>query len=471
MSRDNARRLIFAFCECRLSIPFRGRQINIHKKRYPDHHFGPKFRACLFDLKSLEGEDPAQKALFIKEHENCPAGNVNSCKSREFFASRTTSCYLKSRRLNVREESSEEEEALVEEEEEDGEMVEEGVALQDEETLHAVQSIVEPPPEGFGNMLPSTTQDEAFYDWGQEMDLINPTPRPHASPSAFPPSPSPPPARLALSLPPPNAEVAPPPAHPPPPPEASSTHAPPLPLSHPPPPVPTSSDPIIPLREWGQIQRIELTDRLSDSHANNKSLAEQLKTMAGQLASWKQRADSIKRQEQEALKREEEVAVREQSASNAEEILRLAQRELEEGRCQLEAKRNAFEEEADSVRAVLATEREELRRDKRTLHTKEAELREVAAKLRESKERVEAKRLKLLRPAITELHVPLANGAIAADPSKSGCVIAAGEGCGHLRLRPNEEGGIDVISYYSTLYSKQPATMALHEPPAKRPRM
>ena len=228
--------------------------------------------------------------------------------------------------------------------------------------------------------------------------------------------------------------------------------------------------------ELDRLSRHALQGRVNSLIADKRRLMEQLNT-------WQQRRANLQRRESEL---EQAAAVQDST-----------QRVLAEAERKLAADRRQFEEERQSARAAISAEQEEARRilaaereeatlalavereetfradkerlaaDRRTLHHKDKELQKIAEKLRERTTRMDAREKDA---PTTTFHIPLSGGKIVADPARDGCQIAAGDGCGHLKLKLGAGGQVAVVSYHSVTYSKRPPTTALLQPPATKPR-
>lgn len=423
------RRFSIAFCSCRKDVPFRGKQICTHQSANPTHIMGQRFKACLACLQEVADDaDEEELKTFLFAHQHHAQGNVNSRKSKEYFAARATSQYLKEHNKNGAVDGMEITVADSEEEEEEDETVQ-AVAAIEGAVVEAPQPH-EDAPEGFDNMAPPASQ---WHDWTSELEELfgGDTPRPPSPQLAPPPPPLPPPKQ----------------------PEGNEFLA---------PSIPNATDSVFPVgsERWASQQRNELKDKIQDKEANNRILSEKIKKLEVQVELWKKRCGAVEEKEEAAARREANAAKKEEIVEAREKMIESSSMMLEDARARLAVEKANFEKEVHA----FSEERELMAKEKARLHRKEKELADVALKLRTAKERAAANR------KITELHVPLAQAAISADPTTSGCVIGSGDGCGHLRLKPKEDGGVEVVSYYNTAYSKRPPTTKLHKPPATRPK-
>ena len=412
-----------------------------------------KFRVCLADLDLLSASAGTKEIdAFNAKHASCPGGQVSSRKSREFFAGMQVSEYLAARNQRQAHELDTDSEEEDDEEEED------------EETATAVAHLVEQmgsvpeaveqeaPPSGI-TQIPEVPATQPWVDWNV-MELMTPGPIDAQSPG-LPPSPLPP-AEEAVQMPPPTTI----------PPEPTTARPPPTAII--PPTIDLANEQpqvVMAASELDRLSRHALQGRVNSLIADKRRLMEQLNT-------WQQRRANLQRREAEL---DQTTAVQDST-----------QRVLAEAERKLAAERQQFEEERRSARAAMSAEREEARMilaaereealradkerlaaDRRALHHKDKELQKIAEKLRERSARMDAREKDM---PTTTFHIPLSGGQIVADPARDGCQIAAGDGCGHLKVKPVAGGQVSVVSYHSVTYCKRPPTTTLLQPPATKPR-
>ena len=444
---DIQRRYLFAFCHCRPSQPFRGKQIKAHAKQYKDHQISKRVRVCLADLEYLSDKaGEAEIEAFHLKHASCPGGQVSSRKSREFFASLEVQAYFQARQHRHAIESKEldSEDDFVTDDDDDVSEMEEAVnnilGVADGPTF-----VSEAPPEGVDQVAAPPPTTQPWTDW-RTMELPA-TPMQPPSPQLPPPEDMPDELAAIFDLPPPAVPTSTATSAPTSIPPATSTPA-------APPPVAaeianTASSEltpvVLPAADMRRLSNHALQGRVNSLTADNQRLG-------FQLQNWKRRADSLKRREKEV--------------QQLESVLASTEKVLDEARRELQKERTKFEAEREEAQKTLEAEREKMAATCKTLHDKDAELQAIAAKLA----RAEARQQQKADAPLTNIHIPLAGCSIVADPHFDGCQIAAGDGCGHLQLKPAANGCIQVVGYHSVTYSKRPATTELLKPPSTKPR-
>ena len=441
---EKTRSYKFKRCLCRIDLPFRGKGIAAHARKFPEHKWQDSFRACLSDLETLPSNSTRDAiAAFHEKHEKCPTMKATSRKSREFFSSLKTSQYLTDRQQQREREvaaleADKSTEVACDEDEEEEEDEEDDIWSDDSdfETHQAVSNILEAvppqsPPAAIPQVAPPQAappqEDAAPHQWAawtqQMVGLFTPQiepsnmdvrldPSPPGSPSGLPPSPRP---VIAAEQP------------------AAATTA-----TAAPAPAPPEVGPLIAGGEMVALSKQALKDRVASLRRSNEVLQ-------AQQRNWEKRLHSMRR-------REEEMNEREAVLDSTQQVLATAQQRLELKEAALDDKAKALAEE----RAKLAAERAELIK-------KDAELQHVHAQLKTARARIEA------APEV-ELHLPLAGAAIVADPMTDACNVTTGDGCGHLRLKAGVGGKVTVVSYHNVAFTKRPATTNLHQPPATKPR-
>ena len=429
---ENLRRFTFAYCNCKVDQPFRGKQIGKHRKDFPNHDMSERFRACLGCLKAMEpGKHPDDKiSQFLEEHKTHETGTVNSKKSRQFFAALGTTHYLRKRQFSTLEEDEEDEdEDGIEEGEGEGEEIAEDTLVDEtEKAVRGIQEadfIHETPPAGFEIIQPGDTQ---WHSYDQTMrDLFGEnTPRAE-SPTSLPPSPLPPSDDLADFVI-PRAPVIKNDRK-----EVNKS-------------VSVSEDSVFPIgsSDWALHDRKTLIDRIHDRDANQKSLIEKL---------------TKEKEKNKRLKSQLEVLTAREAVLNSTElVLKEAQEKFEKEKRILTDEVAVFQQERND----LEKEKIGIAHQKDSLHIRDRQLTEVANQLKEYKKRTK-ENARLL------LHIPCDSKGITADPSLDECLVNSGSSCGHLQLKMTS-GGIVVESWYNGIYSKRLPSNDLYQVPATRPK-
>ena len=316
----------FTTCKCRVGLPFRGRQMQTHLKKFPDsaeHVQVSSFRACLKELEVLSSNaTPSEVQAFYTRHASCETGQVNTERSREFFATLQTEEYRERRRQQAPEPPVER-------------AMDIRLLSDEEETLQSVAALIRSEAadeEQRGEEEEATVPSQPVWtNWAAMTPFPTQTEEPN---SPLPPSPATSPFRVPSPVPPPP----------------------------PPPPRPASPQPIIAMRDMESLNAAALKDRLNSTLADNTR-------MQSQLRHWEERAKSIRHRETVADRREamleQSTACYEAAQRNQEEEASRLKEEasrLKEEKAQLRAK----DEELRQVHAQLKAKQEKMSRSPTT---------------------------------------------------------------------------------------------------------
>lgn len=429
---ESSRNFVFSYCECRPDQPYRAKQVSTHRKLNPSHKFGEKFRLCLGCLVELPYTAKDMEVIeFLKKHEGHEHGqSVNSKKSREYFAARKTTVYLKSRQQSTIEPKVDLD-ATTSSAEEDG--ISEGE--EDPEIVEAIANIETAVPDKTDHMevtidCPAPRLDESIWiDHAQMLtDLGEETPLQAPQVEEY---------KLDLA----DIEDFNTPLHP----ELADifsqkvapTKA--QPFKAPTPPKVTSELEAqtvfeVGSADWSRQNRLSLQGRICDRDANLRTLQGKLQQAEGKIAALEKNLTAFQAKELDLVTREKLLRSTELILNNATE--------------KVEQRQKANEEE------------------KQRLQAEKERLKQQDIKLGELGKQLKAFRTKISATKDMTLHIPCGRDGIMSDPSTEGCVINSGEACGHLQIKASFSNGIKLVSYYNTRYNKRPPTTALHHPPA-----
>ena len=434
------------FCQCRPSLPFRGKQIPTHRKKCSSPRLG-EYRICLQHLAVLKAPfDNDELERFYSKHEECGSDKVTSPRAKQFFASMFASEYVKERE-GQREMTITLEEEEVEEGEEEGggdcnsddsEEEEEEAAEEEREEALAVASITE-------EVLAPSLGDPFGFDWSQVTEWIEKE-NAARSQQTMPQSHETTPQQSHIE----QDHI-----------EQTTTVQTELPTlqetthQHSTTEASTSHQILIPAHNSQTQTIINLKDRLSREQKLQQDSLQQIESLQNKLKAANKKYTDLKCSDEDR-KKEEEALNRARNVLNT----KLAKVERRENvvkeintRIQREKKEMWQErEKLDAEKELVRTEWEKMKIEREKMEAEKKKLQEESEKMRAREEDLKHKgrSLKRLFEDIKEesrkakeskslIHVPLQNGLIAGDPFIQAMPMEVQEcfntgACGHIKV-------------------------------------
>ena len=440
------------FCECRPSLPYRGKQIPTHKRKCASPRIG-EYRICLKDLCVLKAPfDNAELEQFYATHADCSSGKVTSPRAKQFFASLFASEYVKEREDHMMIALEDEVEEGEEDEEGDSEEEEEAEEEEERELASAVNSIREE------FLAPSLGEpfEEAMKDMDEWLWNQNAT----HSPQTMPQTQESMPQTHETTSQQPTIETN------------NQTTLPETSRQHSTTEASTSHQILIPAHNSQTQTIINLKDRLSREQKLHKDALKQIEILENKLKTVNKNYHDLKSSD-EARKMEEEALNRARNVLNTKfakvERRENVVKEIDE-RFQREKKEMWQQrEKLDAEKELVRTEWEKMKDERVKMEAEKKKVQEESEKMRAREDEIKCKRRSLMRlfEVVKEesrkaeestkeskslIHVPLQNGLIAGDPSIQAMPIEVQEcfnigACGHIKVV--HKGALSVTSWHN----------------------